>query len=75
MVARFFPEVTVTVLEQSLNLYKRNQTWSRDCLIGEAGYKAMNDLLIDGGLVIGSYSYGKIIRPEFAMKALAAYSS
>ena len=74
VVKRFFPEVADAVLEQSLTLYKRNQTWSRDCLIGEVGYKAMNNLLMDGGLVTSSYPYEKIIRPEFAIKAMSAYS-
>ncbi len=74
VVKRFFPEVSDAVLEQSIDLYKRTQTWSKDCLIGEVGYKAMNSLLMDGGLVTRSYPYEKVVRPEFAIKAMSAYS-
>ena len=70
MVASFFPDTPRTVLEDSVRRYKDQETWPTDPLIGEDGFAAMRDLLIDGGLVKGRHSYGRLVRPELALRAM-----
>ena len=69
-VAPFFPETSRAVLEEAIRAYKEGQTWADDPLVGEDGFAAMRDLLIDGGLVQGRHEYDRIVRPEFALRAI-----
>ena len=70
MIASFFPGTARTGLERGIRAYKEQQTWADDPLIGEDGFAAMRDLLIDGGLVRGSHEYDRVVRPEFALRAI-----
>ena len=72
MVSSFFPDSTSGVLEQSIDRYKRQQTWATDPLIGEEGYTTLRDVLIDGGLVKGRHPYERLVRPEFALEVIEA---
>jgi NitT/TauT family transport system substrate-binding protein len=68
--APFFPETPSVVLERSIRRYKEQNTWAESPVIGEEGFDAMRDLLIDGGLVKESHPYVKVVRPEFALEAI-----
>ena len=46
-----------------------------DPLIDEQGFIAMRDLLIDGGLVKGRHPYDRLVRPDFALRAIRDVSS
>ena len=69
-VAPFFPEASNEVLERSVRAYKEQQTWAADPLVGEDGFTVMRDLLIDGGLVEDRHRYDRVVRPEFALRAI-----
>lgn len=71
-VAPFFPECPPAVLERSVSQYKVLGTWSASPAIGIDGYDAMRDILIDGGLVKRPHPYERLIRPDFARRAMSA---
>ncbi|MGH2543094.1 MAG: ABC transporter substrate-binding protein, partial [Ardenticatenaceae bacterium] len=66
-----FPGIDRAVITASIRSYKDLQTWADDPLIGEDGYDAMRDLIIEGGLVRTRAPYERLVRPEFAMRAMA----
>ncbi|MCH8310358.1 MAG: ABC transporter substrate-binding protein, partial [Chloroflexi bacterium] len=68
----FFPDVSQETLARAIAQYKKQETWPQDALIGEDGYDAMRDILIDGGLVTGRHPYERLVRPEFARNAMSA---
>ena len=70
-IASFFPEYVRGTLGKAIRQYKSQKTWPQTTLIGEDGYIAMRDILINGGLVNGSYSYERLVRPEFANNAIS----
>ena len=70
VVAPFFPAVGGETLERSIQRYKSQQTWAEDPLIGEDGFTAIRDILIDGGLVKNTHAYNRVVRPEFALEAM-----
>ena len=72
-VAPFFPESPQPLLERAIGAYKEQQTWAVDPFIGEDGFAAMRDLLIDGGLVRGRHEYDRVVRPEFALRAIEEF--
>jgi NitT/TauT family transport system substrate-binding protein len=69
-VAPFFPETAEVVLERGIRRYRKQQTWPEDPLIGEDGFMAMRDVLIEGGAVKGRYAYERVVRPEFALESM-----
>ena len=71
-IAPFFPECPPDVLERSVSQYKALGTWSAAPAIGIEGYDAMRDILIAGGLVKERHPYERLIRPEFARRAISA---
>lgn len=71
-VAPFFPECPPAVLERSVSQYKALGTWSTAPAIGIDGYNAMRDALIAGGLVKRPHPYERLVRPEFAHRAMSA---
>ena len=70
-VSSFFPNNSTGVLGRAIRQYKGQQTWPKNALIGEDGYTAMRDILIEGSLVDGRYPYQRLVRPEFARNALS----
>ena len=68
-VSSFFPDNPQEVLARAIYQYKSQNTWPQNCLIGEDGYDAMRDILIDGGLVKCHHPYQRLVRPEFARNA------
>ncbi len=69
-VAPFFPEHSRAVLHRSVSQYKALGTWAETPIIGAEGYEAMAHVLREGGLVQGIHPYARIIRPEFAERAV-----
>ena len=69
-VSPFFSDTSMPVLEASIQRYKTQGTWAVTPLIGEDGYDNMRDILIEGGVVKGSYPYDRLVRPDFANKAM-----
>lgn len=74
-VSPFFAERPRPQLERAIEAYKRQETWAESPLIGEQGFTAMRDLLIDGGLVKGRHRYERLVRPDFALRAVREVSS
>ena len=70
-VSSFFPDNPKEALARAIWQYKSQNTWPQDSLIGEDGYDAMRDILIEGGLVNCRHPYERLVRPEFARNAFA----
>jgi NitT/TauT family transport system substrate-binding protein len=66
-----FPDYERQILVGSVERYQAVGVWATDPLIGRDGHDRMRDALIAGGLVRGSHPYEKIVRPEFAQRAIA----
>jgi NitT/TauT family transport system substrate-binding protein len=71
-VTSFFPDTSEAVLERSIERYRQHQTWPDNPLIGEDGFTTIRDIFIDAGLVKERHPYDRLVRPEFARKAIAA---
>ena len=71
-VAAFLPGIEESVLVRGVEAYKSQHTWSETPQIDRDGYSAMADVLIDGGVVKGRYPYERLVRPEFADRAMAS---
>ena len=69
-VTSFFPDIAVPVLERSIERYQRQDTWADDPYIDEAGFAALRDVLIRGGLVKGSHPYDRLVRSEIARRVI-----
>ena len=67
----FFTGVSDSVLQASIARYKSLDTWAETPNIGVDGYNAMHQVLIDGGVVRGRHPYERLVRPEFAERAVA----
>ena len=67
----FFAGVSESTLERSISGYKSLGTWAETPAIGVDGYNAMRQALIDGGLVNERYDYKRLVRPEFAERAMS----
>ncbi len=69
-VGSFFPDVSKDVVTKSIARYKEQNTWSDDPLLREDGYNALQDVLVEAGLVKSRQSYESIVRPDFALNAM-----
>ena len=67
----FFTGVSDSVLRASITRYKSLGIWPDSPGIGVDGYNAMRQVLIDGGLVRADHPYERLIRPEFAERAMS----
>lgn len=70
-IAPVFPEYDRALLADGVRRYKAAGVWATDPMIGREGFGRMRDALITGGLVQGAHPYEKIVRPEFAQRAMA----
>jgi hypothetical protein len=59
------------VLTESIEAYRERRTWSETPIVDRSGYDAMRDLLIEGGLVRGKHPYERLVRAEFAERAIS----
>ena len=66
----FFSGISDTALEASITRYKSIGIWPDAPNIGIDGYDAMRQVLIDGGIVKGKHPYDRLVRPEFAERAV-----
>lgn len=66
----FFAGVSDGTLTRSIARYKSLGTWAETPTIGKDGYDAMRQVLMDGGLVKGRHPYNRLVRPEFAERAM-----
>ena len=71
-IAGVFPDYGRSVLTESVARYQAAGVWATDPRLGRQGYARMRDALIAGGLVQGYHPYERIVRPEFAERAVAA---
>ena len=69
-IAGVFPEYQRSVLADGIRRYQAAGVWASDPLIRPGGYDRMRDALIAGGLVQGYHHYDRLVRPEFAERAL-----
>ncbi len=70
-IAPIFPDYTPQILTASIARYKDAGVWAVNPMIGQDGYDRMRDILIAGGLVQNSHPYHRIVRPEFAQRAMS----
>ena len=68
-VESFFPGVSSDLIVGSVRRYKAQETWSADPRLEPPEYEALQDILIDAGLVQERQPYSKVVRPEFARAA------
>lgn len=62
----FFPDLDADLLEDCIRQYRANRTWPDRAAITRPSFDAMQDILIDGGMVRESHAYERLVRPEFA---------
>ncbi len=70
-IAGVFPEYDRGLLTEGVARYQSAGVWASDPTIRREGFDRMRDALIAGGLVQGAHPYERIVRPEFAERALA----
>ena len=71
IVAPFFPDVAKELIVRSVMRYKDQETWPHDPHLEEPEFEAQQDILIAAGMVKQRQAYSRVVRPEFAQKALA----
>ncbi len=69
-VYQFFSGMDKSVILRALARYKEQDTWAKDPLLREDGYDALQDVLMNAGLIASRQSYERIIRTDFALKAM-----
>ena len=69
-VSSFFPSIDHSVLVCSVALYKQQETWATDPLLREDGFDTLQDVLMEAGLIRFRQPYDRIVRPDFAQKAM-----
>ena len=70
-VAPFFPEVAPSAVLGAIERYKQQGIWATDPLLREDGYNTLQDILIEAGLARSRQPYERIVRTDFAEKAMA----
>ncbi len=69
-VAAFFPEIESIVLIKSIGRYKEQDTWAKDPLLRVDGFDALQEILVEAGLVKSRQPYERIVCTEFAQAVL-----
>ena len=69
-VASFFPEIESIVLIKAIDRYKEQDTWAKDPLLRVDGFDALQEILVEAGLVKSRQPYERIVRTEFAQAVL-----
>ena len=72
MVTPLFPEVDVRLISAAIARYKDQDTWAKDPLFREDGFDMLQEVLAQAGLIKSRQSYGRIVRTDFARKAIEA---
>lgn len=62
----FFADLDSQLLLDCVSQYRANRTWPESAAITESSFNGMRDIVIDGGMVRGRYTYGRLVRSEFA---------
>jgi NitT/TauT family transport system substrate-binding protein len=69
-VAAHFPDVPAGVLERAVARYRQQDTWARTPVLGRAGYDALHQILLDGGLIQRTHRYADLVDTAIATEAL-----
>ncbi len=69
-VSSFFPNVGKTIIERAVARYKKQDTWAKDPLLRESGFNTLQKILMEAGLTKSRQSYERIVRTDFAKKAI-----
>ena len=69
-VAAFFPEIESVVLVKAIDRYKEQDTWAKDPLLRVDGFDALQEILVEAGLVKSRQPYERIVHTEFAQAVL-----
>ena len=70
LVAPFFPEVDARLISGAIARYQGQDTWAKDPLFREDGFDTLQDVLAQAHLINSRQSYARIVRPDFARKAM-----
>ena len=70
-VAHFFPDVAPKAILGAIERYKQQGIWATDPLLREDGYNTLQDILIEAGLARSRQPYERIVRTDFAERAMA----
>ena len=71
-VAAAFPEIDGALREAAIARFQRHDTWARDPLVRRAGYNALQDILLTGGLIRRPQRYADLVNIAFAEEAMAS---
>ena len=71
----FFSGMDKSVILRAVARYKEQDTWARDPLLREDGYNALQDVLMNAGLITTRQSYERIVRTDFAKRAMGQKSA
>ncbi len=66
----FFSGMDKSVILKAVARYKEQDTWAVDPLLREDGYNTLQDVLMNAGLITTRQSYERIVRTDFAQKAM-----
>jgi NitT/TauT family transport system substrate-binding protein len=69
-IAPHFPDVPAGVLERGVARYRGQDTWARTPVLGRAGYDALHQILLDGGLIQRTHRYEDLVNTAIATAAL-----
>jgi NitT/TauT family transport system substrate-binding protein len=67
-----FPEIDASLRERAVARFLRQDTWARDPLLRRAGYDALQDILLTGGLIRRPHRYADLVDTVFAAEAMRA---
>jgi NitT/TauT family transport system substrate-binding protein len=74
-VAAEFPEIDGRLCERAVARFLRQDTWARDPLLRRAGYNALQDILLTGGLIRRPHRYADLVDTVLAVEAMEGPSS
>ena len=70
LVKPFFPEIDTRLISGAIARYQGQDTWAKDPLFREDGFDTLQEVLAQAGLINSRQSYTRIVRPDFARKAM-----
>jgi len=70
LIAPSFPDIESEIRTRAVGRYLVQETWSRDPLLREEGFRYLQDILIGGRYISKRYPYAEHVNVEFAQAAM-----